>query len=64
MKFYYLAEGREIGEMTYQDYWFEKRNLPDPIFGRVRQVEVMATTLTAKRASDPYNGTGIVEQPT
>eukprot|EP00971_Amphidinium_carterae_P045829 901675-Amphidinium_carterae.1 len=65
MKFNYLAEGREIGEMTYQDFWFEKRNFPDPLgFGRIRSKDVMVTTLTAKRASDPYNGTGVVEQPT
>eukprot|EP00971_Amphidinium_carterae_P170083 3370087-Amphidinium_carterae.1 len=65
MKFYYLAEGREIGEMAYQDFWFEKREVPDPLgFGRTKSADVMVTTLTAKRASDPYNGTGVVEQPT
>eukprot|EP00971_Amphidinium_carterae_P194249 3854500-Amphidinium_carterae.1 len=65
MKFYYLAEGREVGEMTYQDFWFEKRNVPDLLgFGGTRHTDVMVTTLTAKRSSDPYNGTGNVEQPT
>eukprot|EP00971_Amphidinium_carterae_P132240 2619615-Amphidinium_carterae.1 len=56
MKFYYLAEGRAIGDMTYQDFWFEKRTIPDPLgFGGLKNIEVMVTTLTAKRASDPYN---------
>eukprot|EP00971_Amphidinium_carterae_P054121 1065671-Amphidinium_carterae.1 len=65
MKFCYLAEGREIGEMTYQDFWFEKRILPDPLgFGGTKQVDVMVTSFTAKRAGDPYNGVGMVEQPT
>eukprot|EP00971_Amphidinium_carterae_P178729 3545285-Amphidinium_carterae.1 len=31
LKFYYLAQGREIGDMTYQDFGFEKRNIPDPL---------------------------------
>eukprot|EP00971_Amphidinium_carterae_P152074 3014225-Amphidinium_carterae.1 len=64
LKFYYLAEGREMGEMTYQDFWFERRNIPNQIFGGMKTVDVMVTTLTAKRARDPYNGAGIVEQPT
>eukprot|EP00971_Amphidinium_carterae_P323898 6436910-Amphidinium_carterae.1 len=59
LKFYYLAEGCAIGDMTYQDFWFETRYVPDPLgFGRHKHVEVMVTTHTAKRESDPYNGTG------
>eukprot|EP00971_Amphidinium_carterae_P090950 1800215-Amphidinium_carterae.1 len=65
MKFFYLAEGREVGEMTYQDFWFETRYLPDPLgFGGRIRVDVMVTTHTAKKESDPYNGTGVVDQPT
>eukprot|EP00971_Amphidinium_carterae_P238675 4737920-Amphidinium_carterae.1 len=65
LKFYYLAEGRNIGEMTYQDFWFENRHVPDPLgFGGYINVDVMVTTHTAKRESDPYNGTGVADQPT
>eukprot|EP00971_Amphidinium_carterae_P194420 3858013-Amphidinium_carterae.1 len=49
--------------MTFQDFWFESRYMPD-LFGRPKQVDFMVTTHTAKKAGDPYNGTGIVEPPT
>eukprot|EP00971_Amphidinium_carterae_P163395 3239826-Amphidinium_carterae.1 len=64
MKFQYLAEGRDIGAMTLQDFWFETRYIRETgVFGGTKRVEVMVTTHTAKKIEDPYNGTGIVEQP-
>eukprot|EP00971_Amphidinium_carterae_P342905 6482367-Amphidinium_carterae.1 len=68
LKFFYLAEGRDIGvigSMTFQDFWFETRYVRDTRgFGEGnKRVDVMVTTHTAKRAGDPYNGTGSVGQP-
>eukprot|EP00971_Amphidinium_carterae_P066306 1313164-Amphidinium_carterae.1 len=64
LKFFYLAEGRDVGAMTLQDFWFETRYVRDTRgFEGTKRVEVMVTTHTAKRNEDPYNGTGIVEQP-
>eukprot|EP00971_Amphidinium_carterae_P166029 3290778-Amphidinium_carterae.1 len=64
MKFQYLAEGREVGAMMIQDFWFETRYINDPKgFGGVKRLDVMVTTFTARKKDDPYNGTGVVEQP-
>eukprot|EP00971_Amphidinium_carterae_P321448 6389639-Amphidinium_carterae.1 len=66
MKFYYLAEGRQVGSMTVHDFWFERRYFVDEkdSMKRVKDVNVMVTTYTAKRQGDPYNGAGAAEQPT
>eukprot|EP00971_Amphidinium_carterae_P109993 2178566-Amphidinium_carterae.1 len=57
MKFQYLAEGRDVGAMTLQDFWFETRYIYDPRgFGDTKKLDVM-------EIEDPYNGTGIVERP-
>eukprot|EP00971_Amphidinium_carterae_P197644 3922624-Amphidinium_carterae.1 len=64
MKFRYLAEGREVGAMTIQDFWFETRCINDTRgFGQIRRLDVMVTTFTAKKEEDPYNGTGGAGQP-
>eukprot|EP00971_Amphidinium_carterae_P225103 4465317-Amphidinium_carterae.1 len=64
MRFQYLAEGREVGEMTLQDFWFETRYITKTRgFTDTKMVHVMVTTHTAKKREDPYNGTGIAEQP-
>eukprot|EP00971_Amphidinium_carterae_P126738 2510814-Amphidinium_carterae.2 len=57
MRFYYLAEGKEIGSMTIQDFWFERRYIRED----GKNNNVMVTIYTAKQDLDPYNGSGIVQ---
>eukprot|EP00971_Amphidinium_carterae_P109158 2161479-Amphidinium_carterae.7 len=64
MKFYYVAEGRQVGAMTVHDFLFERRNVVNlNTATKVKNLNVMVTTFTAKKREDPYNGAGIVEQP-
>eukprot|EP00971_Amphidinium_carterae_P308417 6128893-Amphidinium_carterae.1 len=64
MKFRYLAEGRDVGAMTIQDFWFETRYIHyNKGFEDVNKLDVMVPTFTARKRDDPYNGTGVAERP-
>eukprot|EP00971_Amphidinium_carterae_P167794 3324563-Amphidinium_carterae.2 len=58
MRFYYLAEGKEVGAMTVHDIWFERRLVDSGKPNEKKKntsVMIMCTTFTAKRNENPYN---------